>query len=118
MTLKNLTNMAIPNQSNYDSSVDSGFSKLQVVQSRMYVDQNKLAYKDEFSALEEVNPQYTYSGDNLTRIDYDSGNYKTFEYDLNDILIRVSFTKGSVTYVKDFNYDLNGNTTSVDYSVV
>lgn len=38
----------------------------------------------------ESNPTLTYTGSFLTRIDYQSGNYKTFEYE-NGLLVRVEY---------------------------
>lgn len=118
MTFKNLNNISIPNQSVFDSSTDAGFVKLQNVASRLYTASNKIAYKDEYSDAEELDPVYTYTSGVLTRVDYASGNYKVFTYNLSGVLTQLDFIKSTVTYRKVFTYDLSSNLTSVDYSII
>lgn len=118
MTFKNLNNISIPNQSVFDSSTDTGFVKLQNVNSRLYSASNKIAYKDEYSDAEEVDPVYTYTAGTLTRIDYASGNYKLFTYDLSGNLAQLDFVKSTNTYRKVFTYDLSSNLVAIDYSII
>jgi hypothetical protein len=66
----------------------------------------------------EVNSVLTYNeNDDIIRIDYDSGNYKLFSYDLEGNLSRLDYVKGSVIYRKDYVYT-NGLLTQVNDSVV
>ena len=118
MTFKNLNNIAIPDQTTIDSSTDAGFIKLQSVNSRVYAGSNKVGYKDEYSDAEEVDPVYTYVSGTLTRIDYSSGNYKLFTYDLSGNLTQLDFIKASITYRKAFAYDISSNLIAVDYLVI
>lgn len=118
MTFKNLNNVSIPNQTSIDSTTDAGFIKLQSVSSRLYVGSNKVGYKDEYSDAEEVDPVYTYVSGTLTRIDYSSGNYKLFTYDLSGNLTQLDFVKNTTTYRKTFTYDLSSNLVSIDYSII
>lgn len=108
MTSRKLRNIAIPNQSTFDSEVESGLTKLQVVNERLYTSNKKVAFKDEFSDAEEKNPVYTYTAGDLSRIDYESGNYKVFTYSAGNLSV-LDFVKGSVTYRKSFSYDVDGN---------
>ncbi len=117
MTIKNLDNLALPNQTVIDNSVDAGFSKVQAVNSRLYLDGNNIAFKDEFISAEETNPIYTYLNDELIRIDYASGNYKLFTY-VSGNLTQLDYVKGSTTYRKVFSYDVGSNLTSILYSVI
>lgn len=50
-----------------------------------------------------INPVFTYSGDTLTRIDYDGGYYKTFTYS-GDKLSQIDLVVGPLTIRKTFNY--------------
>ena len=54
---------------------------------------------------------YTYTGDNLTRVDYANGDYKVLTY-TGTQLDRVDFVQGATTIRKDFTY-LSGNLTTV-----
>lgn len=59
-----------------------------------------------FNAHKETGPAFTYTSGRITRIDYDSGNYKLLSYDaLNNYRIsRVDYIRGALTTRKDFVY--------------
>ena len=59
-----------------------------------------------FNAHKETDPAFTYTSGRITRIDYDSGNYKLLSYDaLNNYRIsRVDYIRGALTTRKDFVY--------------
>jgi hypothetical protein len=66
----------------------------------------------------ETNAVLTYNTDGaIIRIDYDSGNYKLFSYDLEDNLSRLDYVKGSLIYRKDYVYTA-GLLTQVNDSIV
>jgi hypothetical protein len=54
-------------------------------------------------AFREINPVFTYTSGALTRIDYDSGNYKTFAY-TDGVLTTLVYVKDTETITKTFNY--------------
>ena len=54
-------------------------------------------------AAKETDPEFTYVGAQLTRIDYASTNYKLFTY-TNGLLTRVDYHKGSQVLRKDLVY--------------
>lgn len=114
----NLNNLQIPNQSSFDSSTDASFTKLQVVQDRLYTGSNKVANKDEFSSQEEINPVYTYTAGVLNRIDYASTNYKLFSYNVSGNPSVIDFVKGVVTYRKAFTYNPDATLAYITYSVI
>jgi len=68
-------------------------------------------------ATNEVGPALTYTSGNLTRVDYDSGNYKIFSY-TDDILTQVDYVVGSTTIRKTLNYNLDGTLASVDQTII
>lgn len=51
----------------------------------------------------EINPVITYTNGIVTRIDFDSGNYKLFTY-TNGLLTRVDYHKGAQVLRKDLVY--------------
>lgn len=57
-------------------------------------------------------PEFTYSNGDVTRIDYDSGNYKLFTY-LNGNVSRIDYVRGATTIRKDFIYNLDGSLASI-----
>lgn len=116
--MQHLNNIQIPDQSTFDDTTDAGLQKLQVVQGRLYNADNKIAHKDEFSAAEETDPVFTYASGNLSRIDYASGNYKLFTYDVSGNLTQLDFVKGGITYRKVMSYDLDFNLTDITFSTV
>lgn len=116
--MQHLNNIQIPDQTAFDTATDTGLQKLQVVQGRLYSADNKIAHKDEFSAAEETDPVFTYTSGNLIRIDYASGNYKLFTYDLVGNLTQLDFVKGGATYRKVMTYDLDFNLTDIDFIVI
>lgn len=71
------------------------------------------------SDVQELNPVYSYNtnGD-VTRIDYDSGNYKVFTYGTSGALIQLDYVKGAVTYRKTYNYDSNGTLLNIIDSTI
>jgi hypothetical protein len=113
-----LNNISIPNQTLFDSEVDTDLSKIQVVQDRLYAGSKKIQYKDEFLATEETNPVYTYVNGSLSRVDYESGNYKVFTYGNNSNLIQVDFHRGFAIYRKILQYDSESNLVSIAFSVI
>lgn len=58
-------------------------------------------------AFEESGPAFTYSSGVLSRIDYDSGNYKTFTYS-SGLLTQVDYVKSGTTIRKIFLYNFDG----------
>lgn len=53
----------------------------------------------------------------LTRIDYDSGNYKTFSY-TSGVLTQLDYVVGTVTTRKTFNYNPDGTLASIEQTVI
>jgi hypothetical protein len=68
-------------------------------------------------ATNEIGPSLTYTSGNLTRVDYDSGNYKIFSY-TDDILTQIDYVVGSTTIRKTLNYNLDGTLASVDQTTI
>ena len=68
-------------------------------------------------AAAEIGPALTYTGGVLTRIDYDSGNYKTFSY-INGVLVQLDYVVGIVTTRKTFNYNPDGTLASIDQTAI
>lgn len=64
------------------------------------------------SLLKPKTAEYTYTGTNLTRVDFADGSYKTLSY-TGSTLTRVDFVINGVTWRKDFTYDTNSNLTDV-----
>tara|TARA_Y100000289_G_C3889935_1_gene133403 strand:- start:332 stop:751 length:420 start_codon:yes stop_codon:yes gene_type:complete len=64
---------------------------------------------------EELNPSptFTYSGDDISRIDYTNGRYKTFTYDANGTLTQLVYYRVDNTLTRTFNYDANNNLLSI-----
>jgi hypothetical protein len=62
-------------------------------------------------AFQEINPVFTYTNGNLTRIDYESGNYKTFAYSDGALSVLTYYTDEKVV-TKTFNYT-NGALSSI-----
>ena len=60
-----------------------------------------------------TDPTFTYTGDNLTRIDYDDGSYKTFAYVDGRLDELVFVPNGGTTVTKNFSYDAQGRLTSI-----
>lgn len=61
---------------------------------------------------EDKSPVFTYSGGNLTRVDYASGNYKTLSY-TGGQLTQLVYTLAGRTITKVFTYNLDGTLASV-----
>lgn len=59
------------------------------------------------TVFREKGPAFTYSGGVVTRIDYDSGNYKLFTYS-GGVVTRIDYIRGATTIRKDFTYNLDG----------
>ena len=60
----------------------------------------------------DKSPVYTYSGGNLSRIDYPSGNYKLFTYS-GSRLTQLEYFLAGRTVTKVFSYNLNGTLASI-----
>jgi hypothetical protein len=60
----------------------------------------------------ETGPALTYTDGALTRIDYDSGNYKVFTY-TSGVLTRLDYVVGAVTTRKTFAYNPDGTLASI-----
>lgn len=58
--------------------------------------------------LVETNPIFTWSSGKVTRIDYLSGNYKTFTYNASGILTQSDYIIGATTTRKIFTYNADG----------
>jgi hypothetical protein len=66
----------------------------------------------------ETGPTFTYTSGLVSRIDYDSGNYKLFTYTDSQVT-RIDYVRpGSSTIRKDFTYNLDGSLASIDQSEV
>ena len=64
------------------------------------------------SLLKPKTAEYTYTGSDLTRVDYVDGSYKELTYTGGN-LSRVDYVINGVTWRKDFTYDLSSNLTDV-----
>lgn len=69
------------------------------------------------SGESESGPAMTYTGGALTRVDYDSGNYKLFSY-TGGVLTQLDYVKGATTFRSTFNYNPDGTLASVDKVVL
>jgi hypothetical protein len=67
--------------------------------------------------LQETGPALAYTSGVLTRIDYDSGNYKLFSY-TSGALTQLDYVVGAVTTRKTFNYNPDGSLSSIDQTVI
>lgn len=65
----------------------------------------------------EIGPEFTWVSGVLTRVDYDSGNYKLLTY-LFGKLSQLDYVKGLQTIRKTFNYNLDGTLQSVDQAII
>jgi hypothetical protein len=74
----------------------------------------------EFSTESELSRQYYYdSSENLIRIEYVSGNFKTFEYNsITGLLSIENYIKGSTNYRKTYLYDSAQRLIEIIYEVV
>lgn len=61
---------------------------------------------------QEIGPEFTYTNGVVTRIDYDSGNYRLFTYTLG-VLTQLDYVVGTTTIRKVFNYNLDGSLASI-----
>lgn len=52
----------------------------------------------------KISPDFSYTGDLLTRIDYINGSYSLLTYGVDDLLTRVDYINNGVTVRKDFSY--------------
>lgn len=55
----------------------------------------------------EKGPEFTYSSGKVSRIDYDSGNYKVMTYTAG-VLTQIDYHRGAETIRKTFNYNVDG----------
>lgn len=69
---------------------------------------------DQPAAPAPLGPEFTYSGDDLTQIDYDEGEQKIFTYSVGGDLERLDFIQDGVTFRKDFFYTGGGDLDYVD----
>ena len=76
-----------------------------------------IAHKVNTTDISETGPSLTYTSSILTRIDYDSGNYKTFTY-ASGVLTQLDYVVGAVTTRKTFNYNPDGSLASIDQTVI
>jgi hypothetical protein len=67
--------------------------------------------------LIETGPVFTYVLGVLSRINYDSGNYKTLTYS-SGRLDQLDYVAGSVTTRKTFAYNPDGSLASIDQTVL
>ncbi|MGL4998022.1 MAG: collagen-like triple helix repeat-containing protein [Cetobacterium sp.] len=68
------------------------------------------------AGVTETGPALTYAGGLLTRIDYDSGNYKTLSY-ISGVLNQLDYIVDGTTTRKTFNYT-SGVLTSIDEVII
>jgi len=61
---------------------------------------------------------FTYTGDLVTRIDYDGGEYKTISYNGDDTVSTIVWYRTADTVTKTFTYDGGGKVTAVNVSIV
>lgn len=66
---------------------------------------------------EDKNPVYTYAAGVLTRVDYASGNYKTFSYS-GGRLSQLQYVLAGRTMTKVFSYNLDGTLASISQTEV
>jgi hypothetical protein len=67
-----------------------------------------------WAIIEETDPVFTYDIDgNVTRIDFESGHYKTITYDSNGIPLQLDYVVGTLTKRRTFNYNIDGVITSI-----
>jgi hypothetical protein len=64
------------------------------------------------TVFQEKGPTFTYTGSLLTRIDYDSGNYKLLTYS-GSTLTQTQYILPDKTITKVFNYNLDGSLASI-----
>ena len=76
-----------------------------------------VAYKVNTADLVETGSALTYTSGVLTRIDYESGNYKMFSY-TGGVLTQLDYVIGLVTTRKTFNYNPDGSLSSVAQEVI
>jgi len=69
----------------------------------------ELVILDEEPYLDPVSPDFTYSGGNLSQIDYTGGEQKTFTYNGSGQLTQLDFVRDGLTYRKDFYYTGGGD---------
>jgi len=60
-------------------------------------------------------PAFTFTGELITRIDYDGGEYKLLTYNADESVNTVTLTDGDDVTTKTFNYE-GGNLTSISQS--
>jgi hypothetical protein len=118
-----LTGLDLPNVTSDATVPDAGFSHFYVSENKLYRRTSggvteALSFEDLFLAVNERNPTFSYTGDNLTRVDYQSGNYKLLTYDVDSNLVQLDFIRGSNTFRKVFNLDAFSNIASITYSVI
>jgi len=65
-----------------------------------------------------TDPDFTYTSDVLTRIDYSNGSYKLFSYDLNDRLEIIDHVDGAITVRKEFFYGPGGELDYITQGIV
>jgi hypothetical protein len=61
---------------------------------------------------------FTYNNGLVTRIDYISGQYKTFIYNPDNTVSQIVWTRLKDTVTKNFTYNLDGTLSSVDVTIV
>lgn len=68
-------------------------------------------------SVEETGPAFTYADGVLTRIDYDSGNYKLFSYS-SGRLSQADYVIGAATIRKTFSYNPDGSLDQITQTVL
>jgi hypothetical protein len=121
---KILAGIELPNTSaDLDSNPSAGFSRLSIINNKLYLKSSdgtskQISFEDFFASLGEVDPQFTYTAGTLIRIDYSSGNYKLFTYDINENLSILDYVRAEGTFRKVFTYDVEGTLTGITYSII
>lgn len=122
MSNKFLTSIELPEQttdaeSNPVSSVRLYAQAHEVFRKDSTGEAIQLKTVNPFSSDAEKNAVFTYTGSDVTRIDYDSGNYKLITYS-SGLVTQLDYLHDSKTYRRVFNYDIGGNILSIDESVI
>jgi hypothetical protein len=117
MTYKLLTSLQLPDiPDGLESAAESGSLRIFARDGNL-IQIDFAGVEKVITPLTEIDPVFTYavSGD-LSRIDYDSGNYKLFFYNSEGLLTQLDYVVDLVIYRKTFTYDSNSNLINITYS--
>lgn len=74
----------------------------------------ELVILDEEPYPDPVGPAFSYSGGNLSQVDYDAGEQKSFTYNGSGQLTQLDFVRDGLTYRKEFFYTGGGDLDYID----